>query len=279
MVTTRAVTTVAKIQKHGSAKATKITSRQHCSHGNSGSPPGNTTPLNIAELNLNQPQYENVLVTLGTLDEAGRPADVATDPRDDIEDLTLPLAEPTAPNIGNFGTTTGTGAVCIDDSPTHNHPPDPTPPTQPTQPPRSILHKSTDSPSLQLNNSTSDKTQFLADSMNEGEGKVIHNKTNKVLKEMTGDHYIEFQVKDFFSLFPVWPIVELALAPSSNSKDKMMNQFVQCVLALFGEIVLVNGKAAIAPIEITNDKAEDLITDKLNIPRKFTKLGKWLMMS
>jgi hypothetical protein len=122
-------------------------------------------------------------------------------------------------------------------------------------------------------------TPFLANSMNEGKGKVIHNKTNKVLKEMTGNHYIEFHVKDFAGLLPVWPIVELALTPSGASKDKRMNQFAQCVLALFGEILLVDGKAGIAPIKITNDKAEDLITDKLHIPRNFTKLGKWLIMS
>jgi hypothetical protein len=48
---------------------------------------------------------------------------------------------------------------------------------------------------------------------------------------------------------------------------------------MFEEILLVNGKAAIALIEITNDKAEDLITDKLNFPSIFTKLDKWLMMS
>ncbi len=43
--------------------------------------------------------------------------------------------------------------------------------------------------------------------MNEGKGKVIHDKTNKVLKD------IEFHVKDFAGLFPFWPIVELAFAP------------------------------------------------------------------
>ncbi len=43
--------------------------------------------------------------------------------------------------------------------------------------------------------------------------------------------------------------------------------------------MLVDGKAAIAPIKIRNDKAEDLITDKSNIPSTFTKLGKWLMIS
>ncbi len=109
--------------------------------------------------------------------------------------------------------------------------------------------------------------------MNEGKGKVIHDKTNKVLKEMTGNHYIEFHVEDFASLFPLWLIEELAVAPSNASKDKRMNQFVQCILALLGEILLVNWKAAIAPIEITNDKEEDLITDKSIIPSDFTKLG------
>jgi hypothetical protein len=199
MVMTCAVTTVAKIQKHGAAKATKITNHQQRSHRNSGSPPGNNTPLNIAELNLNHLWFEKVLVTLGAPDEAGRPAGVATDPLDGIEDLTLPLDEPTAPNPGATGMTIGTGAVCINDTPTHDHPSNPTPPTQPTQPPRSILRKLADSPSLQLNNSTSNKTQFLADSINEGKGKVIHDMTNKVLKEMTGNHYIEFQA--FAGLF------------------------------------------------------------------------------
>jgi hypothetical protein len=198
---------------------------------------------------------------------------VATDPLDNIEDLTFPLDKPTTPNIGTARTITGMGAVRIDDSPTHDHPPNPTPPTQPTHPSCSILHKSTDSPSLQLTYSTSDKTQFSADSMNEGKGKVIHDKTNKVLKEMTGNHYIEFHVEDFASLFPLWLIEELAVAPSNASKDKRMNQFVQCILALLGEILLVNWKAAIAPIEITNDKEEDLITDKSIIPSDFTKLG------
>jgi hypothetical protein len=115
--------------------------------------------------------------------------------------------------------------------------------------------------------------------MNVGKGTLIHNKTNKVLKEMTGDHYIEFHIKDYASLFPVWWLVEMALAPSGTSKDKRMNQFVRCILALFGEILLVDEKAAIAPVKITNDKADNLITDKLNIHSNFTKLGKWLMMS
>ncbi len=76
--------------------------------------------------------------------------------------FTLPLNKPMAPNPGAAGMTIGTGAVWIDDSPTHNHPSIPTPPTQPIQPSRSILRKSTDSLSLQLNNSTSKENQFSA---------------------------------------------------------------------------------------------------------------------
>jgi hypothetical protein len=41
-----------------------------------------------------------------------------------------------------------------------------------------------------------------------------------------------------------------------------MTQYLRCVSALFGEILLVDKKATIAPIKITNDKAKDLIEDK-----------------
>jgi hypothetical protein len=112
--------------------------------------------------------------------------------------------------------------------------------------------------------------------MNDSKGKVIHDKTHK---EMTGDHYIEFHVKDFAGLFPVCAIIEFALAPSGTSKDKRMTQYMRCILALFGEILLVDKKATIAPIKITNDTTKDLITGKSNIPSNSTKLGKWQMMS
>jgi hypothetical protein len=90
---------------------------------------------------------------------------------------------------------------------------------------------------------------------------------------MTSGHLTEFHVEYFAGLFPIWPIVELALAPTGASNDKKMTQHVRCVLALFGEILLVDEKAAIAPIEITNDKPDNMITDKANIPSNFTKLG------
>jgi hypothetical protein len=120
------------------------------------------------------PRFENILVTLGTPDVAACPAEVPTDPLDGLDNLTLPLDESMAFNPGAAGMTLGTGAVLIDNSLTHNHSSNPTPSTQPTQPPRSILRKLTDPLSLQLNDSTSSETQFLADSLNDGKGKVIH---------------------------------------------------------------------------------------------------------
>ena len=64
----------------------------------------------------------------------------------------------------------------------------------------------------------SNESQFLANSLNKDKGKVIHNKTHKVLKEMTGNHYIEFHVEDFAGLFPIWQIVELPLPPPVPQK-------------------------------------------------------------
>jgi hypothetical protein len=181
MVKTCAVVAATKIQKHGAAKAAKITIRQHRPSGYSGSPPGNNTNLHIAELNLNHLQFKNVLVTQETPDEAAHPAGLPIDPLDGTDNPTLPLDKSTAPNPGAAGMTLGTGAVHIDDSPTHDHPSNPTTSTQPTQPLCSILRKSTNPLSLQLNNSTSNETQFSANSLNDSKGKVIHIKTHKVL--------------------------------------------------------------------------------------------------
>jgi hypothetical protein len=124
-------------------------------------------------------------VTLGTPDEAAHPAGLLTDPLDGADNPTLSLDKSTAPNPGAAGMTLGAGAVRIDDSLTHDHPSNPTTSTQPTQPPHAILRKSTNPLSLQLNNSTSDATRFSANSLNDSKGKVIHNKTHKVLKKMT----------------------------------------------------------------------------------------------
>jgi hypothetical protein len=120
----------------------------------------------------------------------------------------------------------GTGAVCIDNSPTHGQPSNTNKPTQPVHPPQSILRKPTDTLQQQLNNSLSNNTKYSINFLTDGKDKVIHNKSNKLWKEMTGGHRTEFHVKDFASLFPVWLIVKLAIAPSGASKDERMTQYV-----------------------------------------------------
>jgi hypothetical protein len=103
---------------------------------------------------------------------------------------------------------------------------------------------------------------------------------NKLLKEVrSGNEVYSFYVKDFAGLFPVWPIIELAMSPTGQTKDERMTQFVKCITSLFGEILIVDKQAAIAPIAIMNDLQEDMITDKATIPTNFTKLGKWVMLS
>jgi hypothetical protein len=240
----------------------------------------NNTNTYIANINLNRDRFDNVLTSLG-----GSPSstqdDAPPDSSDGTGDPSLPSGKPPAdPDLGSAGTPVGTGAVRINKSPTHNYPPNPTAPTMPAQPPQSILRKSPgDTLRSQLNDSSSDDTQFLLDSLNNGSDRVIHDKSNKLLKEMMGRHLTEFHVEDFAGLFPIWPIVKLTLAPSGASKDKRMTQYVHTVLALFGKILFVDEKAAIAPIKIMNDKPEDMITDKANIPTNFTKLSRWLMLS
>jgi hypothetical protein len=104
---------------------------------------------------------------------------------------------------------------------------------------------------------------------------VILDRANKLLREMKSGHEVDsYHVEDFAGLFPVWPIVKLAMSPTVQTKDERMTQFVKCVTSSFGEILIVDKKAAIAPIAILNNLAEDMITDKTNIPSNYTKLSK-----
>ncbi len=131
---------------------------------------------------------------------------------------------------------------------------------------------------MQLNNSASEGA-LSKDTPNDDNHKEIHGKTHLVFKEMTQDHVTEYHVENYAGLFPIWPIVVVALSPSGASKDKRKTPYMRCVLALFEEILLVDKKTAIASIEITNKKQEDMIIDSSKLPDNFTKLGKWLMMS
>ncbi len=67
--------------------------------------------------------------------------------------------------------------------------------------------------------------------------------------------------------------------PWGNTKDNMINHFVKCCMSLFAEILYVDDSTAIAPIKITNDIEDSYITNKVNLPTNFTKIGKWIMIS
>jgi hypothetical protein len=108
---------------------------------------------------------------------------------------------------------------------------------------------------------------------------MIHDKIINVLKGKSSDHTITYLVEDFSGLFPVWPIIKFNISLCGNTKDEMMNQYVWGLSAIFREILIVNKKATIAPVEIMNNKAKDIITNRPKIPTNFTKLGKWLSMS
>jgi hypothetical protein len=115
---------------------------------------------------------------------------------------------------------------------------------------------------------------------NDQENGFIHDKVNKLLKEVKNGHKVHsFYVKVFAGLFPVWLIIKLAMAPTGQTKDERMTQFVKCVTSLFGEILIVDERAAKAPIVISNNCHEDMIMDKASIPPNFTKLSKWVMLS
>ena len=89
----------------------------------------------------------------------------------------------------------------------------------------------------------------------------------------------EFHVEDFVGLYPAWPIVEVAITPTGNTKEDRMNMFVKCIAALFGEIQYVDKTACIPPLEITDDNNDNYISDKSKLPSNFTKLSKWIMIS
>jgi hypothetical protein len=218
-------------------------------------------------VNINQPQirFEGALAILGTLDNE-------SENLDDPCDLVPPITP--AKNIG-------TGAIVrIDDSPPQVYAPDPAVHAHASDTPHSILRKSIKGSNNQLNESTSDDTSISTDLSEEGDtDKVIQDKSGKVLREIGAGHKIEYIVHNFAGLYPVWPIIEFSLAPASATKDERMSQFVRCIAALLGEILLVDEKAAIAPIEITNDKKEDMLSNKTDILDNYTKLGKWILLS
>ncbi len=254
----------------------------------SGSTKENDTNSHIATINLNRERFDNALTTLGGASPRKNttPPESPMGPQDEQQDLLFqavldfnePAKETPQERIGS--------TVRIDETPTSKAPalsPQagqeattlmPEEGMQLRLPQRPILRNSESIwPQRQI------ETQPHEDTNDKDDG-VILNRVNKLLREMKSRHEVDsYHVEDFAGLFPVWPIVELAMSPTGQTKDERMTQFVKCIIRLFGEILIVDEKAAIAPIAISNNLAEDMITDKTNIPSNYMKLSKWVMLS
>ncbi len=246
------------------------------------------TNLHIVSINLNRERFNNVLTALGVASPSKNitPPDLPIHPLDEPVDL-LPLLMPNYDDLTNKEPQDrGHSTVWINKTPTSeppnkslqveqgSPPPQPQEEVQPCPPQQPILRNNkTSQPPQQEEMQPHKATSKQEDS-------IIHDKANKLLKEVKSGHKVHsYYVKDFAGLFPVWLIIELATSPTGQTNDERMTQFVKCITSLFGEILIVDARAAIAPIEILNDLQEDMITDKASIPTNFTKLGKWVMLS
>jgi hypothetical protein len=111
--------------------------------------------------------------------------------------------------------------------------------------------------------------------------KEIHDRSQKLICMFSDDGMEEtsYHVIDFAGLYPIWPIVELSMSPTGNTKDERMSSFTKCVTALLGKMLYVDSKAMIAPIAITDDNSSSYISSKADIPTNFTKLKKNIMIS
>jgi hypothetical protein len=254
----------------------------------SGSPKENNTNLHIATINLNRDRLNNALTTLGGASPSknATPPESLMGPQDEQQDLLFQPAlyfdEPANENPQKrIGST-----VRIDETPTSKAPalsPQAGQEATTLMPeegmqlrfPRCPILCNSESIWLQRQM----ETQPHKDTNNKDDG-VVLDRANKLLREMKSGHKVDsYHVEDFSGLFLVWPIVKLAMPPTGQTKDERMTQFVECVTSLLREILIVDEKAAIAPIAISNNLAEDMITDKTNIPSNYMKLSKWIMQS
>jgi hypothetical protein len=254
----------------------------------SGSPKENNTNSYITTINLNRDRFDNVLTTLGGASPSknATPPESPMGPQDEQQDLLFqpaldfnePANETPQERIGS--------TVRIDETPTSKAPAlslqagqeattlTPEEGMQLRLPQRLILRNSgLIRPQRQM------ETQPHEDTNNKDD-RVMLDRANKLLRAMKSGHEVDsYHVEDFSGLFPVWPIVKPVMSPTGQTKDERTTQFVKCITSLLGEILIVDEKAAIAPIAILNVLAEDMIMDKTNIPSNYTKLSKWIMLS
>ena len=244
--------TFAKVSKP-KTRAPKVSLEigQHSLHPqrNSSSPMENDTNSHIARINLNRDRFTNVLTTLGGMSPRKNttPPKSPTDPLDKPEDLPLPPRLDYEEPDSNDPHECSPSMVRINKTPTSVA----TIGSPQAEPQKGEEEHAGASrrPILRRNNALQlqqqEKRQPRAATIEQGDG-VIHNRANKLLREVKSGHEAySFHIEDFTGLFPVWPILELAMLPTGQTKDEKMNKFVKCVTSLFGEILIVDEKAAI----------------------------------
>jgi hypothetical protein len=232
----------------------------------------------LANINLPQTRFETILTALGPATEGCKETEenpappghyAPTDngagnsalPPNLISPLPSPNQEPTF-NV----------AVRINKTPDSVPPPmNNSAPRSTPNAPRSILRSAP--PADTTEQTATEATDFKRD--NNPARKTILDKNCRLLITLGVDgNKKSFHVEDFASLYPVWPIVEVAISPTRNAKEERMNIFVKCITSLFGKILYVNNTAGIAPLEIIDNNKDNFIYDKSKLPSNFTRLGK-----
>jgi hypothetical protein len=271
---TRSASRLQPIQK---AMATKTTtpkegkSRAKC---HSKSPTSVDVNSILADINLPQTRFANVLTVLGnavkrnnktegnpTPPEGTNPADK----EEDGDDLSSSQDSPT----------TSPGQVMVRINNTSESDPPTNNPTMTTTT-RSIL---CGTPHTEETHQITPETKDFQTNKDPAK-RTILNKQSKLLINLGEDRQMKaFHVEDFVGLYPAWLIVEVAISPTGNAKEERMNMFLKGITALFGEILFVDDTVCIPPLEITDNNNDNYISEKAKLPSNFTKLGKWIMIS
>jgi hypothetical protein len=281
-IATRSTSRLQPVQK-GMTTKTPTPKRKHrskCQH--SRSPRSVDVNTILADINLPQTRFETFLMVLGPESERNdemenNPAPLAdNNPADEEADKANFSPNQVTPPTSLNPDQTNNAIVRINETPESD--PAASNPTMASTPqaPQLILHGTP--PAKMTDQTMTGLSEFQ--STNNSSRRTILDRHCKLLINLGEDgHNKAFHVEDFIGLYPAWPIVEVAISPTGNSKEERINMFVKCITGLFGEILHVDNTACIALLEFTDDNEDNYISNKAKLPSNFTKLGKWIMIS
>ena len=244
------------------------------------SPTGKSVTAHLAALNLPGLRFDGALTVLG---QDGRNDQ---DDELDLEVLAIDAPDDSNPPDSPVGVEDGISTTPIDKPAQQvvritEHSPSPpafeSPSTSVDKVTRGSILKNPSPVSTVVDESP--KARQPTRGLEQGSNYVIDRPNKLYIVYDENDQETRFHVEDFVGLFPSWPIIEMSIIPTGNTKDERMSNFVRCFAALLAEIKHVDASAAIAPINIYDDAEENYITDRSGLPDNFTKLGKWLMIS